>query len=107
MVIAGRMTIGTLVGIHNLSNHFCIFAIMEVVYVYDQYQGAMAALERMFDLIDTGVVSGEAGRDSLQSSENKCNKIQVEFRNVTFGYDRNIPIIKIYHSPLVRIGSWP
>ena len=90
MVITGEMTIGTLVAFTEYQ--FAYFRpITELLTVYDQYQGAMAALERMFDLIDTGVEVEEISPDKAV----KIDAINsVEFRDVTFGYDENIPVIK-------------
>jgi ATP-binding cassette subfamily B protein len=90
MVLSGEITIGTIVAF--IEYQFLYFMpLMDLIVVYDQYQSAMAAIERMFDLIDTNV-------EVEDPTEDKAIKIKtiddVRFENVTFGYDPNIPVIK-------------
>jgi len=90
MVGSGEITIGTLVAF--IEYQFLYFMpLMDLVAVYDQYQSAMAAIERMFDLIDTrpevtDPTSGKA--PEIKTIEN------VNFEDVTFGYDPKIPVVK-------------
>ncbi|NWF97248.1 MAG: ABC transporter ATP-binding protein, partial [Candidatus Thorarchaeota archaeon] len=90
MAISGEITIGTIVAF--IEYQFLYFMpLMDLVTVYDQYQSAMAAIERMFDLIDTQVEI----EDPPSEQAVKINTINdVEFQNVTFGYDPNIPVVK-------------
>ena len=54
MVLSGEITIGTIVAF--IEYQFLYFMpLMDLIVAYDQYQSAMAAIERMFDLIDTNV----------------------------------------------------
>lgn len=90
MVVGGEITLGTIVAF--IEYQFLYFMpLMDLVVVYDQYQSAMAAIERMFDLIDTNV-------EVEDPTEDKAIKIgsinDVRFENVTFGYDLGIPVIK-------------
>lgn len=90
MVLSGEITLGTIVAF--IEYQFLYFMpLMDLVVVYDQYQSAMAAIERMFDLIDTNV-------EVEDPTEDKAIKIRtidnVRFENVTFGYDPGIPVIK-------------
>jgi ATP-binding cassette subfamily B protein len=90
MVVNGEITIGTIVAFMEYQFQY-FMPLMDLVVVYDQYQSAMAATERMFDLIDTNV-------EVQDPPEDKAVEIKtindVEFENVTFGYAPNIPVVK-------------
>jgi len=90
MIASGDITVGTLVAF--IEYQFSYFMpLIDLVTGYDQYQSAMAAVERMFDLIDTRPEVTEPSSDravDIQTIEN------VEFSDVTFGYDPKIPVIK-------------
>jgi ATP-binding cassette subfamily B protein len=90
MAINGEITIGTIVAFIEYQFQYFL-PLMDLVTVYDQYQSAMASIERMFDLIDTGVEIEDPSPD--RAIEIKAIK-NVEFENVSFGYDPNIPVVK-------------
>ncbi|MEM3018879.1 MAG: ABC transporter ATP-binding protein [Candidatus Bathyarchaeia archaeon] len=89
MVLAGEITIGTLVAF--IEYQFSYFMpLMDLVAVYDQYQSAMAAIERIFDLIDTE----EEVKEVPQEEALEIDTIEsLSFENVTFGYDPKVPVI--------------
>jgi len=89
MVSSGEITVGTLIAF--IEYQFSYFMpLMDLTTVYDQYQSAMAALERMFDLIDTH----EEVEDPPMDKAVALNAIEnVAFDNVTFGYDPKSPVI--------------
>jgi ATP-binding cassette subfamily B multidrug efflux pump len=90
MVLSGEITLGTIVAF--IEYQFLYFMpLMDLVVVYDQYQSAMAAIERMFDLIDTKVEVEDAAAEKAMEIDTILN---VSFENVTFGYDPNIPVVK-------------
>jgi len=90
MIINGEITIGTLVAF--IEYQFLYFMpLMDLVTVYDQYQSAMAAIERMFDLIDTNVEVKDPSPDNAVSIETIED---IRFGDVTFGYDPKIPVVK-------------
>jgi ATP-binding cassette subfamily B multidrug efflux pump len=90
MVISGEITIGTLVAF--IEYQFAYFMpLIDLITVYDQYQSAMAAIERMFDLIDTNPEVKELPHDKAFDIKTIDN---VRFEDVTFGYDPKIPVIK-------------
>ena len=90
MVLSGEITLGTIVAF--IEYQFLYFMpLMDLVVAYDQYQSAMAAVERMFDLIDTKVEVEDAAAEKVTEINTILN---VSFENVTFGYDPNIPVIK-------------
>ncbi len=90
MVINGEITIGTLVAFTEYQFSY-FMPLMTLVAQYDQYQSAMAAIERMFDLIDTKVEVEDPPADKAID----IGKIEdVRFENVTFGYDPKIPVVK-------------
>ena len=89
MIRTGELTIGTLVAF--IEYQFAYFVpLMDLTTVYDQYQSAMAGLERMFDLIETKieVTNPQVGEEiKIPTMET------VVFDNVTFGYDPTNPVI--------------
>jgi len=90
MVASGDITIGILVAFTDYQFQY-LRPLVELVTAYDQYQSAMAATERMFDLIDTGVeVEDACGEKATMIDAIR----EVEFKNITFGYDPKIPVIK-------------
>ncbi len=90
MVMNGEISLGTLVAF--IEYQFSYFMpLMTLVATYDQYQSAMAAIERMFDLIDTDV---EVEEPTLEKAAELETIENVRFENVTFGYDPKVPVIK-------------
>jgi ATP-binding cassette subfamily B protein len=89
MIRTGELTIGTLVAF--IEYQFAYFTpLIDLTTVYDQYQSAMAGLERMFDLIETKV---EVTNPQV-GEEIKVHTIEtLAFDNVTFGYDPANPVI--------------
>jgi ABC-type multidrug transport system fused ATPase/permease subunit len=90
MVVNGEATLGILVAF--IEYQFLYFMpLMELTAAYDQYQSAMAAVERMFDLIDTGVEVKDPPIDRAVEIE---TIEEVRFEGVSFGYDPNVPVIE-------------
>jgi len=90
MVLSGEITIGTIVAF--IEYQFLYFMpLMDLVVVYDQYQSAMAAIERMFDLVDTKIEVEDPPPDKAVGIETIKD---IKFEKVTFGYDPNIPVVK-------------
>ena len=89
MIRTGELTIGTLVAF--IEYQFAYFTpLIDLTTVYDQYQSAMAGLERMFDLAETKV---EVTNPQV-GEEIKVPTIEtLAFDNVTFGYDPANPVI--------------
>jgi ATP-binding cassette subfamily B protein len=89
MIRTGELTIGTLVAFTEYQ--FAYFTpLIDLTTVYDQYQSAMASLERMFDLAETKV---EVTNPQV-GEEIKVPTIEtLAFDNVTFGYDPANPVI--------------
>jgi ABC-type multidrug transport system fused ATPase/permease subunit len=90
MAISGEITIGTIVAFIEYQFQY-FMPLMDLVTVYDQYQSAMAATERMFDLLDTRVEVEDPPKDKAVEIET-INKVR--FENVTFGYDPKIPVVR-------------
>ena len=90
MVVSGEITIGTIIAFMEYQFQY-FMPLMDLVVVYDQYQSAMAAIERMFDIIDTEVEV----QDPAESEAVKIKTINdVVFENVSFGYDPNIHVVR-------------
>ena len=90
MAGTGDITIGTLVAFTEYQFQY-FRPLTELISAYDQYQAAMAATERMFDLIDTSVEVEDVSPEKAVGIET-IN--EVEFRNVAFGYDKKVPVIR-------------
>jgi len=90
MVVSGEITIGTIVAFIEYQFQY-FMPLMDLVTVYDQYQSAMAATERMFDLLDTRVEVEDPPKDKAVGIETIND---VRFENVTFGYDPKIPVVR-------------
>lgn len=90
MAVSGEITIGTIVAFIEYQFHY-FMPLIDLVTVYDQYQSAMAATERMFDLLDTRVEVEDPPKDKAVGIET-INDIR--FENVTFGYDPKIPVVR-------------
>ena len=89
MIRTGELTIGTLVAF--IEYQFAYFVpLMDLTTVYDQYQSAMAGLERMFDLVETKV---EVTNPQIGEQVEIPTIETVTFDNVTFGYDPTSPVI--------------
>ncbi len=90
MAMSGEITIGILVAFTEYQFQY-FQPLLDLITQWDQYQSSMSAIERMFDLIDTTV-------EIQEPSEATAVKIEhideVKFDDVTFGYDRNIPVLK-------------
>jgi ATP-binding cassette subfamily B protein len=53
-VLNGTMTLGILVAFTEYQFSY-FMPLVDLVTIYDQYQAAMSAIERMFDVIDTRI----------------------------------------------------
>ena len=101
MVISGEITVGTIIAF--IEYQFLYFMpLMDLVVVYDQYQSAMAATERMFDLIDTNL---EVQDPTAEKAVKIDTILNISFENVTFGYDPNIPVVKDVSFTLGNTGK--
>lgn len=90
MVMSGEITIGTIVAFIEYQFQY-FMPLMDLVVVYDQYQSAMAATERMFDVIDTKI---EVQDPAPEEATEIGIILNISFENVTFGYDPKIPVVK-------------
>jgi ABC-type multidrug transport system fused ATPase/permease subunit len=89
MVGSGELTIGILVAFTEYQFSYFV-PLLDLSSVYDQYQSAMAALERMFDLIETNV---EVTDPPIGKGIVIPTIETVAFDKVTFGYDPTNPVI--------------
>jgi len=90
MVVSGEITIGTIVAFIEYQFQY-FMPLMDLVTVYDQYQSAMAATERIFDLTDTKVEVEDPPKDKAVTIKTIND---VRFENVTFGYDEAVPVVR-------------
>lgn len=89
MTINGQITLGTFIAFTTYQIMF-FNPILALVQAYDQYQQAMSATERMFDLIETKP-EVEDPRENEVVQVGKSKELRAE--KVTFGYDAKIPVI--------------
>jgi len=90
MAMSGEITIGILVAFTEYQFQY-FQPLLDLITQWDQYQSSMSAIERMFDLIDTNVEVTEPPAETAVNIE----KIEeVKFDDVTFGYDKDIPVLK-------------
>ena len=89
MIRTGELTIGTLVAFIEYQFEYFV-PLVDLTTVYDQYQSAMAGLERMFDLVETKV---EVTEPEIGEQIEIPTIETVTFDNVTFGYDPTSPVI--------------
>ncbi len=87
MVSAGLMSVGMVVAFIQYVNRFSR-PITQFINMYDSLQAAIAAAERIYAIVDSPEVEDE-GRIELPRARG-----EVEFRNVTFGYDPKRPVLK-------------
>ena len=88
-VIAGTITVGIVFGF-TLYLVKAFQPIGEMARFYSEYQSAMASLERIVELSDAPIEVEE----SEEKIELPAVKGMVEYRNVTFGYDLKVPVLK-------------
>ncbi len=67
------------------------FPLMTLSQFYTQYQAAMSAMERMFDILDTQVEVKELPPD--EAIELLPLRDKIVFDKITFGYDPKMPVI--------------
>ena len=89
-VLDGTMTFGSLVAFLLYLAWF-FEPIIQLSNVYNLLQGALAALSKLFGVLDTRPVVSEAD-DAIELPADVQGEIR--FRDVTFGYDPAIPIIE-------------
>ena len=97
LILKGKMTIGILVAFLSYMRLF-FQPLRELSQKYSIVQSAMASAERIFQLLDTKsrlpVLPEPLGPKSVNGT--------LEFRNVTFGYDPDKPII---HNLSMKVNS--
>ncbi|MCJ7506531.1 ABC transporter ATP-binding protein/permease, partial [Candidatus Bathyarchaeota archaeon] len=90
LVGTGEITLGTFIA---FTEYQLIFfnPLLQLATAYDQYQSAMAAIERMLDVIDTNPEVEDPPEDKAV----KIGQIkEVTFEKVTFGYDSRNPVVR-------------
>lgn len=89
-IVRGVVTFGTLVAFIEYSGKF-FRPVQELSQYYTAMQAAMAAAERIFDLLDTEVTI-RSPSSPKRIDENPAGEIV--FENVTFGYEPDEPVLK-------------
>ena len=89
MALRGWVTVGTIATFINYSRQFGR-PINEIANLYNTIQAAIAGAERVFQIIDE-VPEVVDAPDAVTLTEIKG---EVVFENATFGYDKNVPVLK-------------
>ena len=90
--INGKISIGNIISFNKFSNHFGR-PINEISNQFNVIQSGLAGAERMFNIMD----EEEEYPDNLNKKKLINTKGHVEFRNVSFGYDKNKMVIKNFN----------
>jgi len=88
LLMEGTLTVGTLIAFLLYIQRF-FHPIFDLANFYNTVQGAMAAAERIFEVIDTEPQI----KDAPDAVELSPVKGKVSFENVTFGYDPAYPVL--------------
>lgn len=90
--IQGKISIGNIISFNKFSNHFGR-PINEIANQFNVIQSGLAGAERMFNIMDeVEEYPDNAGKPLLKEVGG-----HVEFRNVSFGYDKNKLVIKNFN----------
>jgi len=90
--INGKISIGNIISFNKFSNHFGR-PINEIANQFNVIQSGLAGAERMFNIMDQEEeYPDNEGKDLLNQVRG-----HVEFRNVSFGYDKNRLVIKNFN----------
>ena len=87
MVSAGLMSVGMVVAFIQYVSRFSR-PITQFINMYDSLQAAIAAAERIYAIIDSTEIEKEGATELLRV------RGEVQFKNVTFGYDPQRPVLK-------------
>ena len=92
LVSQGSLKVGVLVAFTLYINRF-FDPIREISQQYSQLQRAGVAAERIFQILETPVeIKDKPGAEELPQIHG-----EVEFRNVTFGYNRDLPVLQDFN----------
>ena len=96
-VLDGTMSFGSLVAFLLYLGYF-FEPIVQLSNVYNLLQAALAALSKLFGILDTKAAVAEADRPATLE-EPVCGEIS--FRGVTFGYDPDTPVLEAINLDIV------
>ena len=92
LVSQGSLKVGVLVAFTLYINRF-FDPIREISQQYSQLQRAGVAAERIFQILETPVeIKDKPGAEELPQIHG-----EVEFRDVTFGYNRDLPVLRYFN----------
>lgn len=89
LAVRNLVTVGTIASFISYSRQFSR-PLNEVATIFNTLQSAMAGAERVFEVLDE---KEEVG-DVLNAEELRNPRGHVVFENVTFGYSKDVPILK-------------
>ena len=89
LAVKGMITIGVIASFLSYSRQFSR-PLNDLANIFNTLQSAIAGAERVFEILD----EKEEPEDTIGAVELKNPKGDVIFENVTFGYRRDVPILK-------------
>ncbi|MEI8201240.1 MAG: ABC transporter ATP-binding protein [Eubacteriales bacterium] len=99
MAVQGSVTVGVIASFLSYSKQFSR-PLNDIANIFNSLQTAIAGAERIFEILD----ENEELPDAPAASEMKAPRGEVEFRNVTFGYDKKTVVLNNI-SFTVKAGS--
>ncbi|NLC67333.1 MAG: ABC transporter ATP-binding protein [Clostridiaceae bacterium] len=91
IVIRGAITVGTIASFINYSKHFSR-PINDIANQFNMIQAALAGAERVFEIMDeTPEIKDAPGAISIAAKDTKG---EVVFDNVSFAYEKDVPVLK-------------
>ena len=88
-ILSGELSIGFLISFLFYVNSF-FNPVIQLTTFYNSYQSAVTGFDRVLQVLDTPV---EVKPPAVRANQDANASYAIEFRNVTFGYDKNIPIL--------------
>lgn len=88
-ILSGELSIGFLISFLFYVNSF-FNPVIQLTTFYNSYQSAVTGFDRVLQVLDTPV---EVRPPAVRANQDTSSDYAVEFQDVTFGYDKNIPVL--------------
>jgi ABC-type multidrug transport system fused ATPase/permease subunit len=88
-ILSGELSIGFLISFLFYVNSF-FNPVIQLTTFYNSYQSAVTGFDRVLQVLDTPV---EVKPPAVRANQDTNSDYAIEFQDVTFGYDKNIPVL--------------